>query len=122
MVELLVWDVIGVAVRRRRGDRGRRRLFALLLPVGRGRERDERADQNQTDHFYSFHVFSLVFILPDAANYSHRSATIGSTFAALRAGIQQANKATTINNAATTPYVHESVGRTPKSKFSIHRV
>jgi len=63
----------------------------------------------------------LVFILPDAANYSHRSATIGSTFAALRAGIQQANKATTINNAATTPYVHESVGRTSKSKSSIHR-
>src|SRR5215471_9597852 len=55
-------------------------------------------------------------------NHSHRSATSGSTFAALRAGIQQANKTTNNNNAATAPYVHKSAGRTPNSKSSIHRV
>src|SRR5262249_27566350 len=76
----------------------------------------------QTDHFDSLHVSSLVFILGNAGAYSHRSATIGSTFAALRAGIQHADKATNSNNAATAPYVHASVGRTSNNKSSIHRV
>ena len=39
----------------------------------------------------------------DVCDYSYRSAIIGSTFVARRAGSQQANNATSANNSAITP-------------------
>jgi hypothetical protein len=46
-------------------------------------------------------------------HHSQRSDTIGSTFAARRAGIQQASSATTINNIAIEMNVSGSVALTP---------
>jgi len=43
-----------------------------------------------------------------SSRYSFRSATIGSTFVARRAGIQQANNATLINKEATAMKVRGS--------------
>ena len=43
-----------------------------------------------------------------SSRYSFRSATIGSTFVARRAGIQQANSATLISNEATAMKVRGS--------------
>src|SRR5262245_33813774 len=54
--------------------------------------------------------------------HSLRSATIGSTFVARRAGIQHASKATVTSNSAIRPNVAGSVGVTPKSKVDINRV
>src|ERR1051326_7114628 len=48
-------------------------------------------------------------------NYSYRSATIGSTFVARRAGTKQATSATIVSSAAVTPNVSGSLGCTPKS-------
>lgn len=45
--------------------------------------------------------------------YSWRSAIIGSTFVARRAGIQQASNATTSSSVAMTVSVSGSVGLTP---------
>src|SRR5579875_2493514 len=50
-------------------------------------------------------------------NHSERSATIGSTLVARRAGIEVARKATAINTKATAAKVPRSVGWTPKSIF-----
>src|SRR5215470_6786085 len=55
-------------------------------------------------------------------DYSLRSATIGSTFAARRAGIQQASKATAVSNSAIAANVTGSVALTPKSRVLIVRV
>jgi hypothetical protein len=46
-------------------------------------------------------------------NHSDRSAIIGSTFVARRAGIQQARSATTMSNNAITATVSGSVTLTP---------
>src|SRR5215813_10409377 len=54
--------------------------------------------------------------------HSHLSATIGSTFAARRAGIQQATSATTTNKTVTVVNVGRSVGLTLKSNALIRRV
>ena len=50
--------------------------------------------------------------LPSKIFHSYLSATSGSTFAALRAGNQQAAKATNSSSAAITMKVHGSVPRT----------
>src|SRR5215468_9931998 len=57
-----------------------------------------------------------------SAVYSHLNATIGSTFAARRAGIQQATSATTVSKSAITTNVSGSVALTPNSKPDIRRV
>src|SRR5262249_54131407 len=57
-----------------------------------------------------------------SAVYSHLNATIGSTFAARRAGIQQATSATTLSKSAITTNVSGSVALTPNSKPDIRRV
>src|SRR5262245_19144122 len=54
--------------------------------------------------------------------YSHLSATIGSTFVARRAGIQQASSATTVSSSAITMNVNGSVALTPNSNVFINRV
>jgi hypothetical protein len=48
--------------------------------------------------------------------YSHLKATSGSTFAARRAGTQQATSVTTISNAATPANTNGSVALTPISR------
>src|SRR5262249_2700489 len=63
-----------------------------------------------------------VLIRNPQSSHSHRSATIGSTFVARRAGSQQANNATSSNTKAITPKVNGSVGRTLNNKVSIHLV
>jgi len=52
------------------------------------------------------------------ALYSQRSAIIGSTFVALRAGTRAAGKATAINKAATTVNVSGSVALTQQAASS----
>jgi hypothetical protein len=59
-----------------------------------------------------FHAFCASVVYASAA-HSHRSATIGSTFVARRAGIQQARSATTMSNNAITATVSGSVTLTP---------
>src|SRR5262249_56742050 len=54
--------------------------------------------------------------------YSHLSATIGSTFAARQAGIQQAASATRASNNAIKANVGGSVARTSNSIVAISRV
>src|SRR5690349_21838799 len=54
--------------------------------------------------------------------YSHLSATIGSTFAARRAGIQQAASATAASNNAIDAKVAGSVARVSNSIVAISRV
>src|SRR5262247_511554 len=56
------------------------------------------------------------------AHHSHRNATIGSTFVARRAGIQQASSATSASSKATPTNVNGSVGLTPNNKLVIKRV
>jgi hypothetical protein len=53
---------------------------------------------------------------------SHRSAIIGSTFVARRAGSQQATRATANNSAAINAKISGSVALTPYSKLFIKRV
>jgi len=57
-----------------------------------------------------------------AAVYSHRSAIIGSTFVARRAGIQHASNATITSSSGAAANVNGSVAFTPKSKLFINRV
>src|SRR5499426_1331161 len=54
--------------------------------------------------------------------HSRRSATIGSTFAARRAGIQQASIATKVSSGGITTNVIGSVALTPYSRPPIRRV
>src|SRR5215813_4289188 len=55
-------------------------------------------------------------------SYSQRIAIIGSTFVARRAGIQQASRATNVNNSVMAPNVIGSTALTPNSMFDISRV
>src|SRR5215510_6106707 len=54
--------------------------------------------------------------------HSHRSATIGFTLVARRAGIQQANSATAISKSVITANVIGSVGGTSNNRDFIHLV
>lgn len=49
--------------------------------------------------------------------YSHRSATMGSTFAARRAGSQLASRATPSNSADTVENISGSFGRTSNNRL-----
>ena len=55
-------------------------------------------------------------------SYSYRSATIGSTLEALRAGERLASNATTANNTVTVMKVAMSIGSTLKRRLFIRRV
>src|SRR5437588_3186311 len=54
--------------------------------------------------------------------HSYRSATIGSTLVARRAGTKQAARATPVSNSAIRPNVIGSVALTPNSRCAIKRV
>src|SRR6516162_8526091 len=54
--------------------------------------------------------------------HSSRSATIGSTVVARRAGIAAAANATKASSEATAPKVKESVALTPNTRLAITRV
>src|SRR5262245_64897626 len=57
-----------------------------------------------------------------ARAYSCLRATIGSTFVARRAGIQQASRATNASNNAIATNVNGSVAPTPNNRLAINRV
>ena len=57
-----------------------------------------------------------------SVTHSDRSASIGSTFVALRAGTRLASNATTVSSRAMTVKVAGSVALTPKSSPAISRV
>lgn len=62
------------------------------------------------------------FQLSTALPYDSRSATTGSTVAALRAGIQLPNSAAAARIAVTAPNVSGSVGLISRSSVAIPRV
>lgn len=55
-------------------------------------------------------------------SYPYLRGTIGSTFIARRAGMEQAASATSVSSSATPVNVSGSVALTPKSSERIHRV
>src|SRR5262249_42248274 len=64
----------------------------------------------------------LAYARGTVTDYSHRRAIIGSTFAARRAGIQQATSATESNSAPIKANVSGALALTPKSSVVIRRV
>src|SRR6185503_5069394 len=70
------------------------------------------------------HAHAVTQILEESVHgfYSYLSATIGSTFAARRAGIQHASKATTASSKGTAANVNGSTALTPNSNEVIKRV
>src|SRR5215475_15524178 len=64
----------------------------------------------------------LAYARGAVTDYSHRRAIIGSTFAARRAGSQQATSATPMSSVATMINVSGSVALTLNSKFDMRRV
>src|SRR5262245_23118807 len=101
-----------------------------MISRRRGESASPASPQGQEFHLYDAQISRPSPSILDyeshfdgtARSHSRRSATIGSTFAARRAGIQHASIATKVSSGGITMNVIGSVALTPYSRPPIRRV